>query len=379
MKVLHILNELRPSGAEVMLRISARYWKDLGLDCEILSTGSAEGEYAGELRAVGYAIHHLPFQKTPGFFRKLYAFLKDGNYEIVHIHSERANFYYAVLARIAVVPTIVRSVHSVFPFHGRLRIERKLQRGLMRQLGVRFGMISPTVVKSEATYFNNSGPFTPNWFDDSKFVPPTPQERAHARQHLRLADSEFVVVAVGNCSPVKNHSAVLKALSMLNNQLRFVYLHVGEEEPGYPERKLAKDLGISERVRFYGFATDCSPFLRAADVFVMCSQHEGFGIAAVEAIAAGCSAVLSDVPGLCDLRDFAPSALWVAPNADEIARALLDLWSQNPNERFAAAAAASELVHRNFGVAAGVRSIATKLYGLRESEMTQFELAETVR
>ena len=46
MRVLHILNELRPSGAETMLRAAAGYWHAQGTQGELLITGDSLGECA---------------------------------------------------------------------------------------------------------------------------------------------------------------------------------------------------------------------------------------------------------------------------------------------------------------------------------------------
>ncbi len=64
MRILHVLNELRPSGAETMLRAAAASWRQHGFTGEILSTGEVAGAYADALRLAGYRIHHLPFAKS---------------------------------------------------------------------------------------------------------------------------------------------------------------------------------------------------------------------------------------------------------------------------------------------------------------------------
>ncbi|MGH9669124.1 MAG: glycosyltransferase, partial [Terriglobales bacterium] len=61
---------------------------------------------------------------------------------------------------------------------------------------------------------------------------------------------------------------------------------------------LAASLGIWERVHFLGRRADVPQLLKLADVYVHSSHWEGFGIAAVEAMAAGLPVIASDVPGL---------------------------------------------------------------------------------
>ena len=77
-RVLHILMELRPSGAEVMLRIAAPFWFTDANSHSILATGQSEGPYADCLRATGFEVYHIPFSKTAGFFYQVFALIRRG-------------------------------------------------------------------------------------------------------------------------------------------------------------------------------------------------------------------------------------------------------------------------------------------------------------
>ena len=65
LRVLHILGELKPSGAECMLKVAAEEFSSLGIQNEILSTGIEQiGPYAPMMTGVGYEVHHIPFAKS---------------------------------------------------------------------------------------------------------------------------------------------------------------------------------------------------------------------------------------------------------------------------------------------------------------------------
>ena len=121
MKVLHVLNELMASGAEVMLCRSTLYWHNGGVEGEVLSTGEEVGPYAKDLEEAGYPIHHIPFRKNPRFFLTFYRLVREGRYDIVHIHCERASFYFGLTARLAGA-RIVRTICAIFHFKGFLAI-----------------------------------------------------------------------------------------------------------------------------------------------------------------------------------------------------------------------------------------------------------------
>ena len=76
-------------------------------------------------------------------------------------------------------------------------------------------MISEGVLACEWDQYRIKGTRIWNWFDSSHFRPPSSEERAHARQALGIGTDDFVIVSVGNCAHVKNHSSLLRAIALL--------------------------------------------------------------------------------------------------------------------------------------------------------------------
>jgi glycosyltransferase involved in cell wall biosynthesis len=354
MRVLHILNELKPSGAEVMLYTAAPYWRAQGIEGHILSTGARPGGFASVLEEAGYRIHHIPFSDSYSFLTRIYALLTDNKYDALHIHTERANFWYALAGYLSGHKRIVRTVHNVFLFKGKLRIERLVQRWLVhRILGVKCVSISPSVEEIELRTFHNFSQRVSNWFDSRKFKLPSLQEKKDARKSLAIPDGTVVLTSVGGCSPVKNHSVIIEALAMLPVDAAILYLHVGPEEDGHPERKLAQAAGASSRVRFYGTVQDITSILHASDVFVMPSLYEGCPIATIEAMGAGLPCILSDVPGLCDFREAGDGIYWVKPTAESIQKGLLHFLEMPMSTRHHAGTVLSRYAHHCFSVDRG--------------------------
>jgi glycosyltransferase involved in cell wall biosynthesis len=354
MRVLHVLNELRASGVETMLRAAAGDWRAQGITGEILCTGEQLGVYAFTLRDSGYIIHHLPFTRSIGFLAAVGAFLWRNRFDTVHIHTERANFWYAAFAFLTGHRRIVRTTYAVFPFRGALRLRRYGQRLLMRRaFGVRMIACSESVRRQEWLSYRNAAPVVPNWFDSACYRPPRGEERAMARDAFAIEAQALVVCSVGNCSPVKNHVVVLRAIAALAGRVHIVYLHVGDERDDDKERCLAVELGITGQVRFLGPQLGLRTLLHASDVFVMPSLHEGFGVAAVEAMGAGVPAALANVEGLRDFRDMDPSIYWLAPTPGGVEAALLHFHEMGQSARQAAGERLSVSAHLRFGVAIG--------------------------
>jgi len=160
------------------------------------------------------------------------------------------------------------------------------------------------------------------------------------------------MVSVGNCNKTKNHSAILEAMTMIPETVKIQYLHVGMEEQDYPEREQAAAHGVSCNVRFVGAQNDVREALWAADVYVMPSLYEGFGIAALEAISVGLPAVLYDCSGLRDLLEYFPSLRMVS-NPKGLSDALLAIGKNTRQQQKAFAEQNYQIACDKFGADAG--------------------------
>jgi glycosyltransferase involved in cell wall biosynthesis len=361
MRVLHVLAELHPSGAESMLLSARAAFLEHGVDGEILSTGRNVGPFAPQLAAAGYRVHHLPFAKTPRFFLRVYELVRDGSYDVVHLHTERANFWFGLIALAGRPKRVVRAVHNVFPFTGGLRLRRRAQRRLLSRFGVVYVAVGTNVQEVELAHFGVRTRLIPNWYDSGRFASPSEPERRTARESLGLSADETVLVSIGHCSQIKNHTALIEALARLPGENLPVYLHVGTEEPGRPEHALAEKLGVSNRIRFLGSVDDVRTIYFAADIFVMPSLREGRSIAALEALGTGLPVLLADVEGLRDLRGLYPALSYAQADAGSIAETLTELMSENPATRRERAVDYPTISRDHFGVEAGVVAY-TRIY-----------------
>ncbi len=346
-RVLHLLWELQPSGAETCLRVAAPRFAAGGVAADLLALGPDRGPYARVLLDAGYRVGHLPLDPVGRFVPRFLRLLVRERYDAVHIHVERANFHLALLARAAGVRTIVQSLHGIFDFTGALGLERRLQRAVMRRIGVRFAAVSQAVADTERRRFGNPTTIVPNFFDTDRFRLPTPGQRQAARAALGVPADAFAVCCVGNCSEVKNHAALLQAVAEVRRRRPVRLLHAGTGPEEAAERRLADALDLGADVTFLGQVDDVAPALFAADCFAMPSLHEGLGIAAMEALATGLPAVLADVPGLRSLDH--PDALirWAPPDAAAFAAALEAVAADPPPD--AARRQQAATVHRTFG------------------------------
>lgn len=307
-KVLHILHELHPSGAEMMICNAYPYWKD-GCICTVMATGRIKGPFADTLEKTGYEIAYVP-TKSGGKTAKIkhlldfFRYMKQHHYDVVHIHRESLSFEYALIARLTGSRTVVRTVHSTFAHEGFQRKLKSATRWMMKHLlHVNFIAISDGVAANEQKVFGNKcDEVIYNWCNNQKFTFVSAEEKEQQKEAAGLA-KQLVLVTVGNCGRVKNHTVLLQALALCQSREHITYLHVGYAK-GETEREeaLAQELGIAEQVKFIG-STDPMPYLKQADVFLMTSIYEGLSIATLEAIFTGMHVLLADAPGLVEFQN----------------------------------------------------------------------------
>jgi len=133
-----------------------------------------------------------------------------------------------------------------------------------------------------------------------------PRNRATARAHLALPADERIVLYVGRIEPLKGLDVAVDALARLGDPAPLLLI-VGGDDTAQPEiarlRALAATRRVAERVRFVpAVPQQLLPlYYAAADLCIVPSYYESFGMAALEAQACGRPVVASRVGGLTDV------------------------------------------------------------------------------
>lgn len=127
-----------------------------------------------------------------------------------------------------------------------------------------------------------------------------------------------IIISVGRLHIQKNYKTALNAISKIK-ELNFEYWIAGVGDLETKLKEQVNELGLSKKVKFLGYISDIPILLKKCDIFLIPSQWEGFGLAAVEAMNASLPSVISNVPGLGDLiKDDGEDAFLVAPSNENI-------------------------------------------------------------
>lgn len=155
-----------------------------------------------------------------------------------------------------------------------------------------------------------------------------PLSKTEAKKYLRLSEKEKIILFVGRIEPLKGVDALLYALKILCREapdlsirLLIVGGDISEHHAKWSDQlrhldQVRRLLGIADCVQFVGQKPqhELRYYYNAAEVVVMPSHYESFGMAAAEAMACGTPVITSNVTGISNLIDERRSTLITTVN-----------------------------------------------------------------
>lgn len=138
----------------------------------------------------------------------------------------------------------------------------------------------------------------PNFVDTTKYQR---SPSADGRKHFARPD-EKILVHTSNFRPVKRVPDVIRIFDEVHKKIPSKLIIIGDGPDRSQCELLSRELGVQDHVRFLGKQTDVIHILSLADLFLMPSQSESFGLSALEAMACGVPVISSSVGGLPELQ-----------------------------------------------------------------------------
>ncbi len=233
----------------------------------------------------------------------------------------------AVRVRDAGAPVrVVRTVHHVDDFTTPALVECQ-RRSIVDP--DRVLVVSPIWQQRLADEYGVKADVVTNGVDIDRFTAgPRPGLTAALRARVGAAD-RFLILVVGGIEPRKGTDHLFRALSLLRQRwahppvLAIIGGHSFQDHTPYRDRVIASmadlDLEFGRDVVLLGTVPDeeLVAWYRAADALAFPSVNEGFGLAVLEAMAAGLPVVLTRLPVFAEYVRFGEDALAVAPGDDE--------------------------------------------------------------
>ncbi|HID38387.1 MAG TPA: N-acetyl-alpha-D-glucosaminyl L-malate synthase BshA [Calditrichaeota bacterium] len=134
------------------------------------------------------------------------------------------------------------------------------------------------------------------------------------RACCRIQD-EFIITHISNFRPLKRTPDIIEIIRRLSQKYPVKLLMVGDGPDRSMVEKLCHELDLCQHVLFLGKQENVAEILYASDVFILTSEHESFGLAALEAMACGVPCVTSNAGGLMELNKDGETG-FVAPVSD---------------------------------------------------------------
>jgi N-acetyl-alpha-D-glucosaminyl L-malate synthase BshA len=168
------------------------------------------------------------------------------------------------------------------------------------------------------------------------------------RTELGFASDDAVMVHMSNFRPVKRVDAVLEVFRLARREVRPRLLLIGDG-PDRPDiERRVDEYGLAADVRFIGEAPDPVRWLSIADLFLLPSSQESFGLAALEAMACEVPVIASNVGGLPEIIEDGVTGFVCAPEAvGQMARRCMDL-VRDHSKRAAMGRAAAARVRESY-------------------------------
>jgi len=144
---------------------------------------------------------------------------------------------------------------------------------------------------------------------------PSPPELCENLRHKLSPNNEPILIHISNFRPVKRVLDVIEIANLVLKSLPIRLVMVGDGPERFAAERLARQYQIADRITFLGKQEEVYLLLSTADVFLMPSGSESFGLAALEAMSCGVPCITSNVGGLVEVNEHGLSG-FVAPVGD---------------------------------------------------------------
>jgi glycosyltransferase involved in cell wall biosynthesis len=314
MKVLYLVCFYPGRGEFTVTKELAQKLSEKGIEIKILSTipRKYDNKKLNFLNELPYKVQYLEEQALssfiPAFSLKLIKKIKEEKVDMVHVHGP---FYFHSLA------TYISNMKYIISLHGTFMKEAyETKRIKKAKKDLYMGLIGKYILKKsraiivntqeEKKHFLDYYPYLieklkiiPNGMDISHFYNHTDDTNGYFYRNNPQKDKK-IIVFLGRLSWIKGLDILIKGFSHLYNENKEVHLLIAGKDggDGYENkvRSWVRKFGLEKAVTFTGFldGKDKINVLCSSDVFILPSYSENFGMAVIEAMAAGLPVVVTN-------------------------------------------------------------------------------------
>jgi glycosyltransferase involved in cell wall biosynthesis len=321
MKIAHVVDSMEVGGAETLVSQMCWLQREQGHEPSVYAVGPL-GALGETLRAEGFSVEANVGQHLSDSAKRFFQFFRSTKPDVVHVHNPTPAIYAGVSARLAGVPSVIATRHSLVGPPRNAKAEAKFAiAGTCCDWIV--GICDATTNNLKSIHIAPSRKIV-RVYNGAAALERTPVEKCPP-------NSGFTLVFVGRLAAVKNHPLLLSAFSAAIEKRPDLRLWmVGDGSERRALEALAAELGVADQVKFWGQQLDVTPFFSAADAFIMSSRSEGLPMSLLQAFSLGVPAIVTDVGGMAEVVRLAQAGMTVSPSESaEMTNAILQLANED--------------------------------------------------
>jgi len=327
MKIIQIINNLGSGGAEKLISDFVPLMREKDHNIEVLLLQKKGSIYIDDLEQKDIKVTCLTQDNLYSLkhILNIRKFIRKRSFDIVNVHLFPSLYFIALASILGLGTTkLIFTEHST----NNRRRENILLKIIDRFIYKRYNKviaITDEVKNKLDKHLGNNKAFSEvinNGVDIDKFK--NAQSIDLSMVYKNYNSSHKVICMVGRFSEAKDHATLIKALLKTPNDVNL--LLIGEGPLQKDKKSLVNNLKLHDRVHFLGLRKDVPEILKACDIGVLSSHWEGFGLSAVEVMAAGKPVIVSNVEGLRDVvgdKDL----LFEKGNSDELSQKINHLFA----------------------------------------------------
>jgi glycosyltransferase involved in cell wall biosynthesis len=312
LRVLHVVTTFSvSSGAAENVRLTINHLPhdQFEVFLAVRPGQSMEPKVAGDVTRL--PVPHLVRALRPWLdvaaFAEIYRLCRKWRFDVVHTHNSKDGLLGRWAAHLAGVPVVVHTIHNLSFHASRYGLVNWLYAALERltaPITDAFLAVSTQNVKEHLERHIGTAPqyrVAYSGLELERYRASISQSEARAR--LDLPDATAFVGWCGRLNRQKDPFTFLRAARYVADGFPGVRFVVCGDDPlgedlGPAVRRLAKDLGIADRVHFLGFRSDFPVIFHALDVLMHSSRYEGMGRTVCEALLCGLPVAGTAVDGM---------------------------------------------------------------------------------
>lgn len=216
-------------------------------------------------------------------------------YDIIHSHIFPANYWTSLAKLFLRDKVIITTEHNTHNKRRNHKIFRPIEKFIYSRYNKIIAISNMTKVNLlnwlELSKNNTKFIVIDNAIDLTKFDKAKPYDK-----NVFFENISFILTMVGSFTPQKDQETIIRALTLLPKNVKL--LLVGDGKKRESILNLIKSTGVQDRVKLLGTREDVPSIMKTSDIIIVSSNWEGFGLVAVEGMAANKPVIASDVDGL---------------------------------------------------------------------------------